>query len=182
MTHHWDQFSKSLAEESLPRRESLRRLGLLFAGAVLSPLGRGTAWARGSDPCKAFCNQCPKSQRSQCLAACRACRDAGRTLSGGCGNYFCCGAGQKACGSYCADLANDPYNCGDCGYVCDDPGYQDVGVACVSGTCEYYICGPYTDYSSDERNCGRCGNVCPWNTACVSGVCDGGGGDGYGGF
>ena len=28
MTNHWDELSKSLAEESLPRRESLRRLGL----------------------------------------------------------------------------------------------------------------------------------------------------------
>ena len=44
MDHLFDEFSKSLAE-SVPRRESLRRLGAVFAGAVLSPLGVGTAWA-----------------------------------------------------------------------------------------------------------------------------------------
>ena len=54
MDHLFDEFSKSLAE-SLPRRESLRRLGAVFAGAVLSPLGLQTAWAAGTDPCVAFC-------------------------------------------------------------------------------------------------------------------------------
>ena len=61
MDHLFDEFSKSLAE-SVPRRESLRRLGAVFAGAVLSPLAAGTAWAGGKqrpaqDPCKTFC-QC----------------------------------------------------------------------------------------------------------------------------
>jgi hypothetical protein len=42
MENLFDEFSKSLAE-SVPRRESLRRLGAVFAGAVLSPLGLGTA-------------------------------------------------------------------------------------------------------------------------------------------
>jgi hypothetical protein len=50
MTHRWDEFSKSLAEESLPRRESLRRLGLALAGAMLSPLELETAWAKGPNP------------------------------------------------------------------------------------------------------------------------------------
>jgi hypothetical protein len=44
MDHLFDEFSKSLAE-SVPSRESLRRLGAVLAGAVLSPLGVGTAWA-----------------------------------------------------------------------------------------------------------------------------------------
>jgi hypothetical protein len=41
-----------------------------LASAVFSPLS--TAWG-AIDPCKAFCNQCPQSKRSQCLSACRAC-------------------------------------------------------------------------------------------------------------
>ena len=49
MDHLFDEFSKSLAE-SVPRRESLRRLGAVFAGAVLSPLGVGTAWAGRTRP------------------------------------------------------------------------------------------------------------------------------------
>ena len=45
----FDEFSKSLAE-SVPRRESLRRLRVVLAGAVLSPLGLGAAWAGRQDP------------------------------------------------------------------------------------------------------------------------------------
>jgi len=46
MTYHWDEFSKSLDDKSVPRRESLRRLGAVFAGAVLSPLALDTTgWA-----------------------------------------------------------------------------------------------------------------------------------------
>ena len=35
MEHFYDEFSKSLAA-SVPRRESLRRMGAVFAGAVLT--------------------------------------------------------------------------------------------------------------------------------------------------
>jgi hypothetical protein len=45
MSHHWDEFSKTLAEESVPRRESLRRLGVVLADAVRSPPGLESAWA-----------------------------------------------------------------------------------------------------------------------------------------
>ena len=46
MNHPFDEFSKSLSEP-VPRRESLRRLGAVFAGALLSPfaLGLGAAEA-----------------------------------------------------------------------------------------------------------------------------------------
>jgi hypothetical protein len=42
MTNPWDEFSKSLVETSVPRRETLRLLGAALAGAFLSPLGAGT--------------------------------------------------------------------------------------------------------------------------------------------
>ncbi len=42
MENRFDAFSKSLAE-SVSRRDTLRRLGALFAGAVLSPLVLGAA-------------------------------------------------------------------------------------------------------------------------------------------
>ena len=45
----FDEFSKSMAK-SMPRRESLRRLRVVLAGAVLSPLGLGAAWAGRQDP------------------------------------------------------------------------------------------------------------------------------------
>jgi hypothetical protein len=46
MERFYDEFSKSLAA-SVPRRESLRRMGAVLAGMVLSPLGLGTG---GTDP------------------------------------------------------------------------------------------------------------------------------------
>lgn len=141
MTRQFDDLAKTLADESLPRRETLRRLGLAVTATILSPLGMQFARAghkpKGStDPCKAFC-QCRNSrQKDQCLKACTACGSNPQQLGGSCGNYFCCGAGQVSCGDYCADLANDPWNCGDCGYVCDPPGQNAYG-GCVAGTCTY---------------------------------------------
>src|SRR5262245_23190318 len=113
--NRWDELSKSLAD-SIPRRQSLRWLGAAFAGAVLSPLGLKPAWARGPDACKSFCNQCHRSQRSQCLAACRACNNRPNRLCGSCGDYVCCGNVQACCGDYCADLGSDFHNCGECGF------------------------------------------------------------------
>lgn len=42
MERRWDEFSKSLAVP-LSRRESLRRLGAVFVGAVFGALGLGSA-------------------------------------------------------------------------------------------------------------------------------------------
>src|SRR5215207_1133621 len=115
MSHHWDEFSKSLAEKSVPRRESLRLLGAALAGALLSPLGLSTAWAGGRDPCKTFCRCSGKSRQDACLAACRACNNDTSRLCGSCVNGYAC-----------TDFANDFDNCGACGAPCDYPGpYED---------------------------------------------------------
>src|SRR5262245_33093275 len=198
MDHLFDEFSKSLSQ-SVPRRESLRRLGAIFAGAVLSPLGLETAWAAKVDPCKAFCRCRNSTQQSQCLAACRKCNGNTSRLAGSCGSYTCCalascsgkcsnlasdpncGAcgnncgvlGMTCCGNYCADLADDPDNCGACGNVCYWYG------ACVDGTCVYDCpegttdCNGYcANLETDWGHCGACGNVCgPDTPDCVNGVC-----------
>src|SRR5262249_9387016 len=144
MHHLFDEFSKSLTE-SVPRRESLRRLGAVFAGALLSPLGLETVWAQGSDPCKTFCKCRNKAQQSQCLAVCRACGSDTSRLGGSCGRYVCCSI--ASCGGVCSDLASDP-NCGACGQNC----------SAIGETC----CGDYcADVEFDRDNCGACGNVCP---------------------
>jgi hypothetical protein len=165
MDHLFDEFSKSLAEP-VPRRESLRRLGAVFAGAVLTPLGVGTAWAGGylrRDPCKEFCKCRNWTKQNQCLAACKACGGDTSRLAGSCGNYTCCAVAachgvcsdlssdpdcgacgndcrsfNKTCcgGNYCADLAGDFYNCGSCGNVCGQAGPNEYG-ACVGGNCVY---------------------------------------------
>lgn len=178
MTDHWDEFSKSLAEKSVPRRESLRRLGFVLAGAVLSPLGLETAWAAGQDPCKAFCRCRSKKDQSQCLAACRACGKDTSRLCGACGGYGCCPEELACCDTYCADLTSDVYNCGDCGYACGAPGAYETAV-CVNGRCEYPCSygaldcnGACTPVLWDPRNCGGCGNVCGESTPyCNQGTC-----------
>ena len=178
MTHHWDEFSKSLAEKSVPRRQTLRLLGAALAGAVLGPLGAGTAWARRPDPCESFCRQCPKSRRSNCLFACRACNNDPSRLCTDCWHYACCDSGETCCGNTCHDLANDIDHCGACYNYCADPGPYEDG-ACILGEC-VYVCAPgaidcdgrCSWLYSDPDNCGACGNVCPASApVCIQGVC-----------
>src|SRR5262245_44886100 len=197
MNHLFDEFSKPLAE-SVPRRESLRRLGAVFAGAVLSPLGLETAWASGTDPCKTFCKCRGKTQQTQCLKACRACQTDTSRVCGSCGSYVCCDGGQSCCSGHCTDLHNDVSNCGGCGRQCAAPPPNE-SVACVSGLCTYDCVPGAVDCNgtcafldSDPDNCGACGNVCPESApVCFAGACTTGcigycpegwcGGDGCGG-
>jgi hypothetical protein len=178
MEHLWDEFSKSLAEP-VPRRESLRRFGAIFAGAVLAPVGLGAAWAKPpTDPCKTYCSKCPKNQQSQCVNACQACNGNTSRLCGSCGNYACCGGDLACCGGTCVDPLQDFYNCGGCGLACDAPGPYEDG-ACVDGTCLYQCTqgavrcnGACTDLNWDRNNCGACGNVCGGpNPSCYQGAC-----------
>jgi len=184
MTHRFDDFSKSLAGTTVPRRQSLRLFGVAVAGALLGPLGLRTASAQSGDPCKAFCDQCPtRSQRTQCQKYCRWCSGYGGRLCGSCGGsggYVCCESfAPDCCGPVCRNLSNDIYNCGACGNVCEDRGIY-WSLACVSGVCSYYECGPWIDLMNDNSNCGRCGNVCPNGTACSFGNCEAVGGNGSG--
>ena len=159
MDHLFDEFSKSLAE-SVPRRESLRRLGAVFAGAVLSPLGLQTVWAGKADPCAAFCKCHHKAEQTKCLAACKACKGDTSRIGGSCGSHVCCSI--AACRGVCSSLKSDP-NCGACGHNC-----RALGETC---------CGDYcADLAHDVFNCGRCGTICaepaPFESvACVSGRC-----------
>jgi hypothetical protein len=178
MERLFDEFAKSLAA-SVPRRESLRRLGALFAGAALSPLGLSTAWAGGGDPCKAFCRRCSRgSDQYQCLAACRACNKDTSRLCGSCGSYACCGAAETCCAGSCADLASNFDHCGACGFACEDPDPYEVG-ACMGGACVYWcadgaiVCNDRcTPVAWDPDNCGACGHVCAEPTPfCSQGEC-----------
>lgn len=202
MNHPFDEFSKSLSEDSVPRRESLRRLGALIAGALLGPLALGLKTAEANpdnrtrrrrhkpkkwgrvgrlDACTRHCKQCrTSSQKDQCLVACRACDDNPRRLNGSCGNYVCCGAGQTYCRGRCVDLKTDPTHCGACGRTCS------AGKQCINGRCRdsgggndcpagEVRCGTTcVNLSSDSSNCGSCGNVCPSGSQCLNGTCSGG--------
>ena len=180
MSHQWDEFSKSLAEP-VPRRESLRRLGAVLAGAVLGPLGLQTALASGKDPCKAFCRCRKGKQQNACLAACRACNNDPGRLCGSCGGYVCCGSGRSCCGNYeCRDLANDVRNCGACNHDCWYGASANEEAACFDGACVYACVegtadcgdGTCTPLQWDPDNCGACGHVCGDSTpVCDWGTC-----------
>ena len=168
MSQHWDEFSKSLAEESFPRRESLRRLGAVFAGALLGSVGLKPAWAAPkTDPCKDFCKCRNRNQQSQCLAECRECNSDPGFLCGNCSGGYAC-----------ADLASDPWNCGACFNYCGEAGPYEYA-ACVDGRCEYDCVssadrcnGTCTVLTRDPDNCGACNNVCGGSTPyCNQGMC-----------
>jgi hypothetical protein len=167
VSHEWDEFSKALAGP-VPRREALRRLGFVFAGAVLAPLGLGTARAGGTDRCRSFCDKCPRARRSSCLTACRACGNSPGHLCGDCAGGF-----------RCTDFQTDVRNCGACNNDCWVGAGANEEAACLDGAC-FYRCvagaaecgGTCTFLNSDPDNCGACGNVCPAAAPdCVQGVC-----------
>lgn len=190
MTNSFDEFSKTLAESSIPRRESLRQLGAVLAGVfgawtVGSGSASADAWKRDhrrckkskrrKDPCVDFCNRCRGSKQTQCISACRACDNDPKRLRGGCGTYICCAPGLTYCGGRCVDFKTDSNNCGSCGRVCSD------GQTCVNGTCSGggNECDPgltkcefaCVNLLSDKLNCGSCGNACAAGTTCVNGTC-----------
>jgi hypothetical protein len=152
-----DELSRLLAE-SVSRRESLRRIVAFSAGAVLSPLGLGTARAARPDRCGAYCRGCSsKAHRDQCLAACRACNGNTSRLCGTCGAYACCPTSAACCNGTCTAVSSDANNCGACGNVC--PSSAPI---CNQGTCitSGSNCPPGTDFNWDANNCGACGHQC----------------------
>jgi hypothetical protein len=193
MSHHIDEFSKSLANESIPRRDTLRLLGAAVAGALLGPFGMKSAFGGGSDPCKTFCNQCSGRQRNQCFAACQECSGNTNRLCGACGSFVCCpppgqyenGAcvngqcsywcvdGAADCGSGdCTPLWSDPNNCGACGNVCPATSPYCVDGVCSCASYQTLCSGVCVDLLFDRDNCGACGNVCPSSVpVCMYGVC-----------
>jgi hypothetical protein len=89
--------------------------------------------------------------------------------SGGTGG---CGPGVSTCGDSCADLENDPANCGDCGVVCAE------GEVCSAGACGFECLGGATrcgdlcvDQENDPANCGDCDVACGLGEVCFEGAC-----------
>ena len=111
MENHFDAFSKSLAE-SVSRRDMLRRLGAVFAGAVLGPL----ALAAGSGLAAQ-----PRAKPSAKVARKRGCD---------CADDRDCPVGQLCCSGVCVNACFDNLNCGACGFVCDS------GFSCQAGVCQ----------------------------------------------
>jgi hypothetical protein len=184
MDNSFDELTRALAGAT-SRREALRRLGGFVGGALLASVGLDGGWARAGagDPCKAACRRCSPRTRDQCISVCRACPGT-TSLCGPCGAVVCCSGGRVCyngrcvcppgltdCGGYCADLRNDPYNCGGCGRACSGGEVCDNGACgCPSGLTD--CGGACVDLASDPNNCGGCGNVCSDPTPhCAGGTC-----------
>src|SRR5262245_56500472 len=100
MSHYFDEFSKTVGEQSIPRRETLRRLGLAVTATILGPLGAEFARAGKhprqppkppkppQDPCKAFCKCRNGWQQDRCLKTCKSCGNNPARVAGSCGNYY----------------------------------------------------------------------------------------------
>jgi hypothetical protein len=87
-----------------------------------------------------------------------------------------CEPGYTQCGSDCANLANDPENCGSCGRGCPAP--ANAIATCTGGACAFSCAPGFTlcgdacvDTSTDSSNCGSCGNVCRGGASCKDGTC-----------
>lgn len=86
-----------------------------------------------------------------------------------------CSSGETLCDGACADLLNDPQNCGECGHTCG--GQYCISGECGSGTtvaCPGSLSpcgGDCVDLGFDPQNCGGCGAVCPSGQACAAGTC-----------
>ncbi len=122
------------------------------------------------------CGGCGMACGENAICALSAC------VSGGCGLQCGCRPLESACpggdGGFCANLANDPLNCGTCGKTC--PG----GDLCAGGICVTDCPSGLTTCASDAgqtvcaflprdpQNCGACGVECSQGYGtCLLGGC-----------
>ncbi|MBL8716830.1 MAG: hypothetical protein JNL79_12585 [Myxococcales bacterium] len=127
--------------------------------------------------CGACGNKCGSGQSCQ-AGVCQATCGTGLTACTGSGGDGGAEGGADGGAGYCANLDNDPANCGACGKACA------AGLLCKAGTCTP-TCAPYAtcpavgaaapycaDTVTDPTNCGTCGTKCGPGTTCVASKCE----------
>ncbi|MHB8419211.1 MAG: hypothetical protein ACYDCL_14135 [Myxococcales bacterium] len=147
------------------RRYPLLLASLLAACPSTSPV---------SIPCRSS-DDCPTGWGCGSGGVCQ------QGIAGSYGGGCLADAGLTACDgglvTYCANLSNDPNDCGGCGVVCP------AGELCVAGACAascltgQTLCGAdggaayCASLAGDSNNCGGCGRVCAAGQRCVAGAC-----------
>lgn len=151
-----DALARELASGTISRRTALKRLGgvaglTLFASAG-EVLGAGIAAARG----------CPKG-RVKCKDKC--CPKHAKCHGGKCK----CKEGFKRCGKKCVKLDSDPRHCGKCKNNCR---HNDVGHACVDGTCGCEQASDCPKPLACDKDTNTCTESCfPGADECHDGCC-----------
>jgi hypothetical protein len=83
-----------------------------------------------------------------------------------------CACGLSACNGVCADLANDPRNCGACGKTCSHYQYCGAGQChCLPGLTLCSGDNACHDLTSDPNHCGSCTHACVSGEKCDDSVC-----------
>jgi len=122
MPDRFDEMTKLLAG-TLPRREALKRLGGLFAGALLGLFGLGK---------RAHGDQIARPTTGQCQASCASCANT-PLIYRACVNY--CLQGRAICPGCTVCPANEICFSGVCCLAIDNPCDPDNSKCCPGLTC-----------------------------------------------
>ncbi|MHB8419212.1 MAG: hypothetical protein ACYDCL_14140 [Myxococcales bacterium] len=149
----------------------MRRYPLLFA----SLLAACPSTSPVSIPCRSS-DDCPTGWGCGAGGVCQ------QGIAGSYGGGCLADAGLTTCDggpvTYCANLSNDPNDCGGCGVACP------AGELCAAGACAascltgQTLCGAdggaayCASLAGDSNNCGGCGRVCAAGERCTAGVCE----------
>ena len=146
------------------------------AGSTCGQTTTGCGSALGTPGCVACCVGICGATIASCSSTSDCCVD--RCGGGG----LNAGTGLE-CNGQCADVANDPANCGGCGVFCPSEGAaltpcQGGGCQCAQGLtlctktgappAQALVCVALGD---DPENCGACNNRCPYVATCLGGQC-----------
>src|SRR5262245_44992354 len=123
MNETFDELAKVLAED-VSRREALRRVGSVLAGALLAATGLGSASGQGRGGGGGGSKGCPSGQ-TKCKGKCVNLQSDSQNC-GSCGHG--CASGQVCCSGTCTPLGTNA-NCAACGNACP------AGSSCVNGQC-----------------------------------------------
>jgi len=106
-------------------------------------------------------------RRFQESSVCGKSRTASEICTGG--TCVGCPSTSTQCKDQCADLTQDPFNCGGCGKTCA------ASQTCVAGACSActgLLCSNIcVDARTDPNNCGACGVTCDAGQCCHDGAC-----------